>query len=62
MEKINERDKIFKKIKKSCLHVDKDNYKEARNELQKLIPTKKKAYFEVNWLRTLGSLKNYGRV
>ena len=32
MEKINERDKVFKKFKKSRLHVDKDNYKEARNE------------------------------
>ena len=30
----------------SCLHVDKDNYKEAKNEVQKLICTKKKAYFE----------------
>ena len=28
------------------MHVDKDNYKEARNEVQKLICTKKKAYFE----------------
>ena len=35
MEKINERDKVFKKFKKSRLHVDKDNYNEARNELQK---------------------------
>ena len=29
-----------------CLHVHKDNYKEAKNEVQKLICTKKKAYFE----------------
>ena len=46
MEKISDRDKLFKKFKKSRLHVDKDNYKEARNEVQKLIRTKKKAYFE----------------
>ena len=44
--KINERDKLFKKFKKSRLHVDKDNYKEAGNEVQKLIRTNKKAYFE----------------
>ena len=25
MGKISDRDKIFKKFKKSCLHVDKDN-------------------------------------
>ena len=28
------------------LHVHKDNYKEVKNEVQKLICTKKKAYFE----------------
>ena len=46
MGKISDRDKLFKKFKKSHLHVDKDNYKEVRNEIQKLIRTKKKAYFE----------------
>ena len=46
MAKIYERDKLFKKFKKSRLHVDKGNYKEARNEVQNLIRTKKKAYFE----------------
>ena len=45
MEKINEKYKLFKKFKKSWLHVDKDNYKEARSEVQELIRTKKKAYF-----------------
>ena len=42
MEKINESDKLFKKFKKSSLHIDKDNYKETRNEVEKLIRTKKK--------------------
>ena len=37
------RDKVFKN---SCLYVDEDNYKEVRNELQKLICAKKKSYFE----------------
>ena len=32
MEKISNRDKLFKISKKSRLHVDKGNYKEARNE------------------------------
>ena len=48
MEKISDRDKLLKKFKKFCLHVDKGNYKEARNEVQKLIRTKKKAYFKVD--------------
>ena len=48
MEKMYETDKLFNKFKfkNSCLHVDKDNYKEARNEVQKRICTKKKAYFQ----------------
>ena len=46
MEKINERDKLSKKFEKSCFYVNKDNYKEARNKVQKLICTKKKGYFE----------------
>ena len=33
--------------------VDRDNYKEAKNEVQKVIRTKKKPYFEIkltkNW-------------
>ena len=58
-EKISDTDTLFKELKKSCLHVDNDNYKEMRNVVQKLIHTKKKAYAERK-LRTLGSLKNYG--
>ena len=60
--KKNERDKHFKKFQKSCLHVDKDYYKEARIEVQEFIRAKKKAYLNVNWMRSLGSLKSYGRV
>ena len=41
MEKISDRDKLFKKFKKSRLHVDKDNYKEGRNKVQKLSCTEK---------------------
>ena len=44
--KKSDRDKLFKKFKKSCLHVEKDNYKEAGNEAEKLIRTKKKVYFK----------------
>ena len=57
MEKMNERDQFFKKFKKSCLHVDEDNYKEARNEVEKLIRTKKKAYFERKRTENIGKLK-----
>ena len=54
IEKINERDKLFKKFKKFRLHLDKDNYKGPRNEVQKLIRTKKKAYFESKLTENIG--------
>ena len=57
VEKINQMDKLFKKSKKSCLHVNKVNYKEARNEVQKLIHTKKKAYFERKSSENIGKPK-----
>ena len=55
--KISERDKLFRKFKKTCLHVDKDNYKEGRNEVQKLICTNKKAYFESKLTENIGKPK-----
>ena len=36
-EKISARDKLFKKLKKPKLHIDKEMYKIARYEVQKLI-------------------------
>ena len=54
MEKINVRDKVFKK---SDLYVHEDNYKEVRNELQKLIRAKKKAYFESKLTQNIGKSK-----
>ena len=57
MEKISCRKKIFKKFKKSHLHVDKDNYEEARNEVQKLTGTKKKAYLESKLTENIGKPK-----
>ena len=45
-EKIAIRDKLFKKFKKSKLHVDKDLYREARNNVENIIKSKKKNYFE----------------
>ena len=47
----------FSKNSKTHLHVDKDNYKEVRNEIQKLIRTKKKAYFESKLTENIGKPK-----
>ena len=45
-EKLNLRDKLFKKFKSSRLNRDWEIYKEARNDVQQLIKYKKKKYFE----------------
>ena len=41
-EQISNRDKLFKKFKKSKLHIDELIYKEAKNTVQRLIKEKKK--------------------
>ena len=61
MEKINDRDTLLKKFKKSHFHFDKDNYKETRNEVQKLIRTKKKPYFESKITENIGKPKELWR-
>ena len=49
----NNRGTNYSKKKKSCLHVHKNDYKEARNELQKLNRTNEKVTLKGNWLRIL---------
>ena len=58
MEKINVRDKV---LKKSRLYVDENNYKKVRNELEKLIRTKKKAYFESKLTQNTGKSKELSK-
>ena len=57
MEKVSDRDKLFKKFEMSRFHVDKDNHKEAKNDLQKLIRKKKKAYFKSKLTENIGEPK-----
>ena len=44
LEKLNSRDKLFQKLKKSRLHTDKELFKNAKYEELKLITTKKQAF------------------
>ena len=44
-EQISNRDKLFKKFKRSKLHFDELIYKEAKNTVQRLIKEKKKKFF-----------------
>ena len=52
-EEINNRDKPFKKFKKSILPLDQENYKKANNEVKKVIATLKQ-----NLPKTLANQKN----
>ena len=44
-EQISNRDKLFKKLKKSKLYIDELIYKEAKNTVQRLIKEKKTKVF-----------------
>ena len=56
-EKISVCDKLFKKFKKSKLHIDREIYKVARYEVQKLISYKKKKFFENRLNDSIGKPK-----
>ena len=58
MEKITERNSLFKKFKNN-LAFDKDDYKETNDEVQKLISRKKKLYFEQKLTKTIANLREY---
>ena len=53
----NNRDKLFKKFKKSRLPLDRENYKKARYEVKKLIAEKKRNYFETKLTENIGKPK-----
>ena len=58
---IKDRDKLFKKFKKSKLHIDKDIYNAARYKVRKTIFNKKRSYFEQKLVNLLVNLKINGR-
>ena len=47
-DEIKNRDKLFRKFKKSKLQIDKDIYNAARYKLQKMIINKKKHFLKTN--------------
>ena len=57
LENINNRDKLFKKFKKSGLHIDKELYKKAKYNTLKLIAAKKQAFFDDKFSENIGKLK-----
>ena len=58
LEKLNLRNKLFKKFKKSRLHIDKELYKISKYDALKLIASKKKqAFLEEKLSETIGKPK-----
>ena len=47
-ELIHAREKLFLKLQKSMLHIDEENYKKVKYQLQNLIRKKKKEFYETN--------------
>ena len=45
-DQIKNRDKLFKKFKKSKLHIEKDIYNAARYKVRKMIFNKTRSFFE----------------
>ena len=59
-EKLNLRNKLFKKFKKSRIHIDKELYKKSKYDALKPITSKKQAFFEESSQKRLINSKNYG--
>ena len=62
LEKLNAKDKLFKKFKKSRVNIDKELYQKSKYDVSKLITTKKQAFFKEKLSERLVNLKNYGNL
>ena len=58
-EQISNRDKLFKKLKKSKLHIYELIYKEAKNTVQRLIKEKKRNFFSKKLQENIGEPKQF---
>ena len=56
-EKLNLRNKPFKKFKKSRLRIDKELYKKSKYDTLKLVASKEQAFFEEKLSETIGKPK-----
>ena len=57
LEKLRSRDKLFKAFKKTRLHINKELYKKAKYDAQKLIAAKKQAFFDEKLSESVGKPK-----
>ena len=57
VEKLNLRNKLFKKFKKTRLHIDKELYKKSKYDALKLIASKNQAFSDEKFSETIVKLK-----
>ena len=57
LQKLNSRDKLFQKLKKSRLHIYKELFKKAKYEVLKLVVTKKQAFVKEKISQSVGKPK-----
>ena len=57
-DQIKNRDKLFKKFKKSKLHIKKDIYNAARYKVRKMIFNKTRSFFEKKLTESIGKPKD----
>ena len=57
-DEIKNCDKLFKKFKKSKMHIDKDNYNAAKYKVWKMIFNKKRLFIEKNLSESIGKTKD----
>ena len=57
LEKPNSRDKLFQKLKKSRLRINKELFKKAKYEALKLIPVKKQTFIKEKISESIGKPK-----
>ena len=62
LEKLRSRDKLFKALKKTRLHIDKELYKKAKYDAQKLIAAKKQAFFDERLSESVGKPEEYPEI
>ena len=63
LQKLNARDKLFKKFKKYRLNIEKKLYKKAKCDASKLITKKKNQHsLKRSFQKQLTNLKNYGNL
>ena len=61
LELIHAREKLSLKFKKSKLHIDEENYKKVKYQVQNLIRKKKREFYETNLRQKINKPKNFGK-